>query len=380
MCRQYVLSRATSGTTSGTTVTSITSIFGTGNTIGVHKDCWKWCVHLDMMCKWCADDMWMTCVSVDDMCMTPGIVLYEIGQLRQVCGWCLWMTCASVDNVQPMYQWRMHVWMTCGWCMCVQLMCRWCADNVCMCEWHVDNVLMTYVICQWNLIQSLTLRWAHRLHIICRCTHHFQQSLWIPVVFPVPKILVIDVTVVPDVALLKILPAHHPWLSPLSPWTPIVFSVPKIVVIDVTVVPDMWMTCGRCADNVHACGWHVHDTRCSTAWNWATQASADDIHVCGWHVDVIHTWCGQRADNMQTTYVICRWNLTPNLTLMSSARHLHIVSTRFQPQKYFQLNSRATALLKRELKKTSNKMSDFIDPINSICLIQRVYLETWWKG
>ena len=28
-------------------------------------------------------------------------------------------------------------------------------------------------------------------------------SLWIPIVFPVPKILVIDVTVVPDVALLK---------------------------------------------------------------------------------------------------------------------------------------------------------------------------------
>ena len=31
---------------------------------------------------------------------------------------------------------------------------------------------------------------------------------------------------------------------------------------------------------------------------------------------------------------------------MSSARRLHIVHTRFQPQKYFQLNSRATALLK----------------------------------
>ena len=34
MCRQYVLSRATSGTTSGTTVTSITNIFGTGIQLG----------------------------------------------------------------------------------------------------------------------------------------------------------------------------------------------------------------------------------------------------------------------------------------------------------------------------------------------------------
>ena len=34
MCRQYVLSRATSGTTSGTTVTSITSILGQETQLG----------------------------------------------------------------------------------------------------------------------------------------------------------------------------------------------------------------------------------------------------------------------------------------------------------------------------------------------------------
>ena len=44
---------------------------------------------------------------------------------------------------------------------------------------------------------------------------------------------------VPDVALLKTLSAHHPQQSPLSLWTPIVFPVPKILVIDVTVVPDV---------------------------------------------------------------------------------------------------------------------------------------------
>ena len=62
------------------------------------------------------------------------------------------------------------------------------------------------------------------------------------------------------------------------------------------------------------------------------------------------------ADDVRLTYVIRQWNLTRNLTLVSSAchlhvirmssvRHLHIVCTRLQLPKYFQLNSR-TALLK----------------------------------
>ena len=47
-------------------------------------------------------------------------------------------------------------------------------------------------------------------HVICMSSAHhlqihtsFAQSSWTPIVFPVPKILVIDVTVVPDLALLK---------------------------------------------------------------------------------------------------------------------------------------------------------------------------------
>ena len=67
--------------------------------------------------------------------------------------------------------------------------------------------------------------------------------MWTPIVFPVPKILVIDVTVVsdvvPDVALLDILSAHHPQQSLLSLWKLIVFPVPKIPVIDVIVVLDV---------------------------------------------------------------------------------------------------------------------------------------------
>ena len=48
---------------------------------------------------------------------------------------------------------------------------------------------------------------------------------------------------------------------------------------------------------------------------------------------------------LRTTWGLRRWNLTPNLTLVSSAHGPYVVRTRFQPQKYFQLNSRATALL-----------------------------------
>ena len=47
--------------------------------------------------------------------------------------------------------------------------------------------------------------------------------------------------------------------------------------------------------------------------------------------------------------VIRQWNLAQNLALVSSAHCQHIVRMRFQPQKYFQLNSRATALLTRML-------------------------------
>ena len=65
----------------------------------------------------------------------------------------------------------------------------------------------------------------------------------------------------------------------------------------------------------------------------------------------------QHADDVQTTYIIYRWNFPPNLTLVSSAHRLHVVHMSsawdFQPQKYFQLNNTATALLKMETIKAS---------------------------
>ena len=51
------------------------------------------------------------------------------------------------------------------------------------------------------------LMWPCLRHIACTSSLLSPLSLWAPIVFPVPKILVIDVTVVPDVvpdgALLK---------------------------------------------------------------------------------------------------------------------------------------------------------------------------------
>ena len=55
--------------------------------------------------------------------------------------------------------------------------------------------------------------------------------------------------------------------------------------------------------------------------------------------------CGQRADDICQTCTMKPFAIYGSISV-SSAHHLHVVCTRFQPQKYFQLNSRARALLK----------------------------------
>ena len=167
--------------------------------------------------------------------------------------------------------------------------CTWCANDVCICRWCADNM---QILCRWHA----------------------------------------DV-MIPGVVL------HEIWhLREVCGWH----------------ADNMGMTY-VCADDMQVmCGWHADDVQ-------TTCVSADDMQmtpgvvlhyiwqlrqVCGWHVDDV--WM---------TYVIRQWNLTQNLTLVSSARHLHIVCTssthhlyivrtRLQPPKYFQLNTRATALLK----------------------------------
>ena len=78
------------------------------------------------------------------------------------------------------------------------------------------------------------------------------------------------------------------------------------------------------------------------------------------------------ADDFQMTYVIRQWNLTQNLTLMSSACHLHVIPmlsacrlhvicTRLQLPKYFQLNSR-TALLNTRIRVSTLKPC-YISPL-----------------
>ena len=50
----------------------------------------------------------MMCMPVDDMYMTPGVVLHEIGQLRQV-------QMTSADEGRMTYGCHPHmVWMMCG--------------------------------------------------------------------------------------------------------------------------------------------------------------------------------------------------------------------------------------------------------------------------
>ena len=80
-----------------------------------------------------------------------------------------------------------------------------------------------------------------------------------------------------------------------------------------------------CVDDMHASGWCVYDV-------WMT---------CGWCVDESTSEISPKIS------LSCHPHIT---ACMSSAHHLHIVCMRFQPQKYFQLNSRATVLLKMMVK------------------------------
>ena len=232
MCRQYVLSRATLGATSGTTVTChfqqsswIPIVFSVSKILVIDvtvvpdvvpdvvllkiyclhiipscphdprrfqlcsfpKDssfwchCGSWCDswyadeigHL-RQCRWHlqmtympADNVPMTCIPVDDMCMTPGVVLHEIGQLRQVrmmcrwhldviCTWCRWhadnIWMSSAHGVDDM-------WMTCG--QHLDVICTWCGQ-------HADNVWMTSVKSHpKSHSRVIRASSAYRLHIIC---------------------------------------------------------------------------------------------------------------------------------------------------------------------------------------------------------------------
>ena len=146
-----------SGTTSGTTVTSITSIFETGNTIAVHKNCWKWCVHLQMTCRWCVDDVQMTCRwNADDMhfcrqhahdtrystawnwATQASVQIMSVDNVC-ICGQCaanIPMTYACADDMQMMYVCAVNVRMMCRQCMHVPMMCRWCMSFL---QWWIDS-------------------------------------------------------------------------------------------------------------------------------------------------------------------------------------------------------------------------------------------------
>ena len=106
---------------------------------------------------------------------------------------------------------------------------------------------------------------------------------------------------------------------------------------------------------------------------WTTCMLPDDVWMtCGWHAEYVQITCGQHAD------IVCQWNLAWNLTLMSSTCHPHIVRMRFQPQKYFQLNSKATALLKMKsrfpLHKWSRSITALLKSLNIILFNPKMWL------
>ena len=136
------------------------------------------------------------------------------------------MICASADDVQMTYTSGDDVKMTC-------IRCVDDVETIYLKQGHIKNHIKNHNdINNWYLWdrkhnwgpqgQQGLLGMMCRQYVLSRATSgatsgttvtcHFQQSSWIPIVFPVPKILVIDVTmvpdVVPDVALLKIYYLH----------------------------------------------------------------------------------------------------------------------------------------------------------------------------
>ena len=86
----------------------------------------------------------------------------------------------------------------------------WCACHPWTC---MSYTCYLHIICMSSTHHlHIISRCVHHPHIICGSTRHFQQSLWTTIVFSVSKILIIDVTVVPDVVpdvvLLKIYCLH----------------------------------------------------------------------------------------------------------------------------------------------------------------------------
>ena len=121
-----------------------------------------------------------------------------------------WCHCGSwCTNDVCMCRWHaddMCVQLMCRWCMCLQIMCRQCMHEWMTCRQCVDDIC--------HLPVKILLSDAH---IICTSSADAYVISNSPcgsqyIVFPVPKILVIDVTVVPgvvpDVVLLKICCLH----------------------------------------------------------------------------------------------------------------------------------------------------------------------------
>ena len=137
---------------------------------------------------------------------------------------------------------------------------------------------------------------AHYLQI---CTS-FAQSSCTPIVFPVPKILVIDLTVVPDVALLKTYCLHIIPGSLCCPYGSQLCFLSQKYQLLMSLWFLMWTMCVRHSDNVQmTCGqhkseisleiWLVDDIcRLDVIRKWIHHLHIIRRHVHHWHIVCRH--------------------------------------------------------------------------------------------
>ena len=157
-----------------------------------------------MMCRWHESEISDEISPADDICH-PDVIcmssrhLPELPNVMEYYTWChLHVVCTSSTDTHVVCTSSTHHLHT----HVIQL------PSAC----HPHTSLSCPISC--STIPGVICTSSADTHVICMSSAHhlqihtsFAQSSWTPIVFPVPKILVIDVTVVPDVipdvALLK---------------------------------------------------------------------------------------------------------------------------------------------------------------------------------
>ena len=157
----------------------------------------RWCVdNIQTMCGWHESEISGEISPADDMChlhiirMSSGH-LPELPNFMEYCTWCHpHVICTSSTDTHVVCTSSAHHLHTHVICM----------PSAC----HPHTSLSCPISC--STMPGVICMSSADTHVICMSSAlhlqihtSFAQSSWTPIVFPVPKILVIDVTVVPDV-------------------------------------------------------------------------------------------------------------------------------------------------------------------------------------